>query len=145
MLVIRPKKEAYLIMTSVGMLYKDSNTVARNRFSFRSKTWGNEKLFLATVFKFVYIILMNLSLEIIINEIREVANFRDDEGLKGRSAFLAVIYEQDFQLCFTVQTKRVLWGGSENALAPKYLLPFSLKTCCNEPCRKSPKLFNDIR
>ena len=38
------------------MTYKNSNTAARTSFSFRSKQRGNEKLFLAAVFEFGYII-----------------------------------------------------------------------------------------
>ena len=42
--------------TSTVITYTNSNTVARKSFSFRSKTMGNEKLFPANVFEFVYVI-----------------------------------------------------------------------------------------
>ena len=44
-----------IVKTSAFVTYTNSNTVASKSFSFRSKTWGNEKLFLATVCEFVYV------------------------------------------------------------------------------------------
>ena len=48
-----------VLKPSAVMTCKTSNTVARKSFSFRRKTitkQGNEKLFLTTVFEFVYVI-----------------------------------------------------------------------------------------